>query len=83
MWGSSRFQSPEEYKLGAPLDEITNVYTLGATAFALLSNYNRSREAWPLSDKTFAVVTKAISDERQNRQQSIKLFIEEWETAIG
>lgn len=29
MWGSSRFQSPEEYQLGAVIDEITNVYTLG------------------------------------------------------
>ena len=44
MWGSSRFQSPEEYQLGADIDEITNVYTLGATAFALFGEYNRTRE---------------------------------------
>jgi serine/threonine protein kinase len=82
MWGSSRFQSPEELQLGATIDEITNVYTLGATAFALFSNYNRSREAWPLNDKTFNVVSKAVSDDRQYRQQSIKLFIKEWEAAL-
>ena len=39
MWGSSRFQSPEEYQRGADIDEITNVYTLGATAFALFGEY--------------------------------------------
>jgi serine/threonine-protein kinase len=82
MWGSSRFQSPEEYQLGAVIDEVTNVYTIGATAFALFSDYERSHEAWPLSDKTFEVVAKAISDDRQNRQQSIKQFIEEWESAL-
>jgi serine/threonine-protein kinase len=36
MWGSTRFMSPEEFQLGAVLDEVTNVYTLGATAFVLL-----------------------------------------------
>lgn len=82
MWGSSRFQSPEEYQLGATIDEITNVYTLGATAFALFSDYDRSREAWPLNDKTFEVAAKAVSRERQNRQQSVRQFIEEWEAAL-
>ena len=33
MFGSKRFQAPEEFELGAVIDEITNVYTLGATAF--------------------------------------------------
>jgi len=60
MWGSSRFQSPEEYELGAVLDEVTNVYTLGATAFALFANYERIRKAWQLSDALYAVVQKAI-----------------------
>ena len=27
MWGSSRFMSPEEYELGAPIDAVTNVLT--------------------------------------------------------
>lgn len=29
MWGSSRFMSPEEFKLGATIDEVTNVYLMG------------------------------------------------------
>ena len=79
MWGSSRFQAPEEFQLGAVIDEITNVYTLGATAFALFGEYNRTRYKWQLSDKLFEVAARAVSDDRTKRQQSIRLFIDEWE----
>ena len=44
LWGSSRFMSLEESTLGAEIDEVTNVYAMGATAFALFSDSNRSRE---------------------------------------
>lgn len=79
--GSSRFQSPVEYQLGADIDEITNVYTLGATAFALFGEYNRTREKWQLSDKLFEIATRAVSDDRANRQQTIRQFTAEWEAA--
>lgn len=82
MWGSSRFQAPEEFQLGAVIDEITNVYTVGATAFALFGEYNRTRDKWQLIDKLFEVATKAVSDDRSQRQQSIRQFIDEWEGAI-
>lgn len=78
MWGSSLFQSPEEYQLGAVIDEITNVYTIGATAFALFGEYNRTRDKWQLSDELFEVAARAISDDRSQRQQSIRQFIDEW-----
>ena len=82
MWGSSRFMSPEEYELGAVIDEITNVYTMGATAFALFGDeHDRCIEKWKLSEKLFHVAKKAVSDERDQRQQSIKQLIEEWRTA--
>lgn len=82
MWGSSHFQSPEEFQLGAVIDEITNVYTVGATAFALFGGYNRTRDKWQLSDELFEVVTKAVNDERFERQQSIRQLREEWEVAL-
>ncbi len=82
MYGSMLFQSPEEFKLGAVIDEVTNVYTLGFTAFALFGEYNRTRDKWQLSDKLFDVATKAVSDDRSQRQQSIRQFIDEWEAAI-
>lgn len=82
MWGSSLFQAPEEYEVGAVIDEITNVYTVGATAFALFGEYNRNRDRWKLSDKLFEVAAKAVSADRNGRQQSIRQLREEWETAI-
>lgn len=79
MWGSSRFQAPEEYELGAVLDEVTNVYTLGATAFALFTDYDRSRKSWTLSERRYQAAIKAVSKDREQRQQSIQQFIAEWE----
>lgn len=79
MWGSSFFQSPEEYKFGAVIDEITNVYTVGATAFALFGAYERTRDKWQLSDKLFQVATRAVSSDRTRRQQSIRQLREEWD----
>ncbi len=83
MWGSSRFLSPEEYKLGAVIDEVTNVYTLGAAAFALFGDGNRTRERWQLNGRLFDVASKAVSDERSERQQSIRQLKEEWEAALS
>lgn len=82
MWGSSHFQAPEEYRLGSVIDEVTNVYTMGATAFALFGGYERTRDKWQLSEKLFAVAAKAVSDDRSQRQQSIKQFREEWEKVL-
>ncbi len=80
MWGSTRFMSPEEFTLGADINEITNVYTMGATAFALFANSDRSLEKWPLNEKLYAVVNRAVNDDRNERQQSIRQFIDEWKS---
>lgn len=82
MWGSARFMSPEEFELGAALDEVTNVYTLGATAFALFADGVRSRESWPFGDAAYGVVARAVCPERSGRQQSIREFMEAWRAAL-
>jgi serine/threonine-protein kinase len=81
LWGSSRFMSPEEFTIGAVIDEVTNVYVMGATAFALFADSDRTLEKWPLSKRMHGVVKRAVSDERNNRQQSIQQLIEEWRAA--
>ncbi len=78
MWGSSIFMSPEEFSKGAELDEITNVYTLGAMAFALFGKYKRNWENWQLSKDLYNIVVKATSNDRTKRQQSIDEFVYEW-----
>lgn len=78
MWGSAIFMSPEEFEKSAVLDEVTNVYTLGAMAFALFGNYKRDLKNWQLSKALYNVALKATSDSRDNRYQSIEEFIDEW-----
>ena len=83
MWGSSLFQSPEEYRLGAAIDELTNVYTAGAFAFVLFGRYRRGRESWELSDSLYAAALRAVNDDRARRQPSLRALREEWETALA
>jgi serine/threonine-protein kinase len=81
--GDENLMSPEEYRIAGLLDEVTNVYTMGATAFMLLTEYDRSPEAWKLSPKLYAVIKKAVSDKKDERQQSITQLITEWNHAKG
>jgi ribosomal protein S18 acetylase RimI-like enzyme len=83
IWGSGKFVSPEECKIGERMDEITTVYTMGATAFALFAEFDRSFEAWNASKALFDVATKAVSDERSERYQSLDELIAAWEQAKG
>ena len=84
MYGSSRFMSPEEFQLGAVIDEVTNVYTMGATAFALFGDEERRDrriDDWKLSKELYNAAKRAVSDERSEWQQSIEQFITEWRVA--
>lgn len=83
MWGSSVFQSPEEYEMGAAIDELTNVYTLGAFAFALFGGFYRDTGHWTLNPAAFDVACRAVSATRAHRQQSIAQFIFQWENAVS
>jgi serine/threonine-protein kinase len=40
-------------------------------------------EKWKLSKELFDVAKRAVSDERNARQQSIRQLIEEWRAAKG
>ena len=79
-WGSAGFVSPEEITQGAIMDEITTVHTMGQTAFAIFTDSNRSPENWPLNNRLYDVVKRAVSHERDQRQQTIRQLIEEWRT---
>lgn len=82
MWGSPRFMSPEEYTLGAIIDEVTNVYTLGAFAFfALGDEIDRRFEKWQADRCLFDIATKATDPDRTRRYQRIGEFAESWRSA--
>ena len=82
MWGSAKFMSPEEFRLGAELDEVTNVYTAGAMAFALIGGYSRERKDWPLNEELFGLASRAVSDRREDRPRSIRELREAWREII-
>jgi serine/threonine-protein kinase len=82
MWGSTRFMSPEEYRLGAPIDQVTNVFALGALAHTFLGDdATKSREAWVGSDAQFDVVARALRAERDARWPSVGVLAEAWRAA--
>ncbi|MBS4172727.1 serine/threonine protein kinase [Bacillus sp. FJAT-49736] len=84
LWGSSRFMSPEEFELGAEIDERTNVYNMGATAFVLLGGEsNRSFEKWDASRELYEVAWKAVEQDRMKRFSSVEEFYAAWNAALN
>lgn len=82
MWGSSRFMSPEEFEYGAVIDEITNVFTMGAAAFVLLGGgKDRSFDKWDGSEALYEVACKAVNPDRSFRYPSISAFRQAWDEA--
>lgn len=82
LWGSTRFMSPEEYELGAKIDETSNVVTMGATAFELLgNNFERSIKEWSATEDLFMVAKKATNPDRSKRYKTIKEFYTAWKDA--
>lgn len=82
LWGSSRFMSPEEFELGAKIDERTNVFNMGAIAFGLLGGeLDRSISNWDAGQELYQVAMKAVKLDRIERYSTIEEFLSAWETA--
>ncbi|REJ11006.1 serine/threonine protein kinase [Halobacillus trueperi] len=79
FWGADRSKSPEEYKLGAVIDERTNVYTMGAIAFGLLggeTDYSLSR--WEAGEDLYEVASNAVNKDREARYKNVRAFMKAW-----
>ncbi|MBP1999921.1 serine/threonine-protein kinase [Paenibacillus shirakamiensis] len=82
FWGTTRLKSPEEFTLDAPIDPITNVFTMGAIAFTLLGGeLDRSFSKWEASSSLYEVALRAVSQEREQRYDSIYAFKKAWDEA--
>lgn len=82
MWGSTRFMSPEEYRLGAPIDEVTNVFALGSLAHTFLGDdATKSRSVWAGSEAQLDVAARAMCAERDARWPSVAALAEAWRSA--
>ncbi|MDQ8739319.1 hypothetical protein [Paenibacillus sp. LHD-38] len=84
MPGSSRYMSPEEFQLGREIDERSNVFLMGATAFQLFGGgSDRSFEKWKAGEKLYYIALKAINIKKGNRYQTIDEYFEAWNNARG
>jgi serine/threonine-protein kinase len=92
-FGTKRLKAPEEYEKGSPIDEITNVFTLGALIFDFFgyfsnediqSRYTNNKfipcsiSNWSLNESSYNVVNKAVNQNRSKRFKSIDEFQLSW-----
>ncbi|MCC7367505.1 MAG: serine/threonine protein kinase [Chloroflexi bacterium] len=81
MFGSTRFMAPEEFVLGALIDERTNVFVMGRTALVLLSDGTLDTDTFRGSLALFQIVAKACDPRRSHRFNSMAAFCHAWRTA--
>ena len=82
LYGSTRFMAPEEFQKGERIDETTNVFMLGRTAFVLLANSSNARQDWRGTEAMWQVATKATNPNRNSRYPSVQDFVTAWHAAM-
>ena len=78
MFGAARFMAPEEFQLGAPIDQRTNVFTLGRMIAVFLSDGTLTRTPLRGSDALHAVLCQACQVERAERFATVADFYAAW-----
>jgi serine/threonine protein kinase len=61
MFGASRFMAPEEFSLGAPIDDRTTAYVMARTALVFLSDGTLDRSPFRGPDPLYAVTQEAVT----------------------
>lgn len=97
FWGTKRLKSPEEYIYGAVIDEVTNVYTLGALILNFFGRYSNddmrqiyenncffpcALENWELNKTLYEITVKAVEKERHKRYKSVSDFFISWKEGL-
>ncbi len=78
LFGSDRFMAPEEYELGATIDERTTVFNLGRAASVLLGDGALDRAPFRGSDAQHAAMRKACEPDRRERFQTVAELARAW-----
>lgn len=81
MFGSARFMAPEEFALGAWIDERTSVFVLGRAALLFLGDGARAAAAFRGPPACFAVASRATEPDRARRFSSVAEFVAAWRSA--
>lgn len=81
QYGSTRFMAPEEWRRGATIDERATVFTLGRTAFVLLSAGPRGEEEhglWRAGPRLHAVARRATAPAPSDRIATVAELLAAW-----
>lgn len=78
MFGSTRFMAPEEFQLGATIDERTNVFTMGRTVAVFLSDGTLEREPFQGTEDLYEVMHRACRENPSERFESMAAFHAAW-----
>jgi serine/threonine-protein kinase len=70
MFGSTRFMAPEEFELGARIDERTTVFNLGRASFVFLDERGTATQ--------LAAATRACSPDPAARFATVEGFLAAW-----
>jgi serine/threonine-protein kinase len=70
MFGSTRFMAPEEFEMGARIDERTTVFNLGRAAFVFLGERGTAAQR--------AAATRACSPDPADRFATVEGFLAAW-----
>lgn len=74
--------SPEEFELGAEINERTNVFNMGAISFGLLGGeLDRSFTKWDAGKELFDVAYRAVEGNKFARYSSVEEFYFAWQDA--
>jgi hypothetical protein len=77
MYGSSLFMAPEEFELGARIDERTTVFTMGRTALVFLGD---GPDRFRGSAAQYAVVARACAPDPADRFATMAEFQRAWQS---
>jgi serine/threonine-protein kinase len=79
--GSSRYMAPEEFRRGATMDQVTNVFALGRAACELLGDGTHAPEGWRGTEALRLVAVRATAPRREERYPSVCAFVQAWQLA--
>jgi serine/threonine-protein kinase len=81
LFGSSRFMAPEEFELGAQIDERTTVFNLGRAAATFLGGGSLLASEFAGGERLHVVVVTACQVDKADRFTTVAAFHGAWQAA--
>ena len=82
LFGSDRFMAPEEFELGARIDERTTVFNLGRFVFEFMGDGSTSRAAFRGSEAQWRIAREACAVSPAQRLSGVADLHERWRLTL-